>query len=227
MNKTIITLTGPSASGKSFLEQRLVAAGQKTFKRIVSTTTRAPRAGELDGREYHFVTPEQFKEIDASGELVESNQYGSNFYGATKTEFERAFADDGIAVIVVDPNGLRQIRDFAQGAGWKVVTVFVNASAKLKFERLVERFSQDFMASKDPAAAKAAFAARLETIYTIESTWGSEGPYHYDIFISGFCSANTEASLSEISALALEAQLGKYQPAAGYQVKPRKFSILR
>ena len=74
----------------------------------VSATTRAPREGELDGREYHFLTPEEFDRAVAAGEFIEHAEYAGNRYGTLRTELERPAR--GI-VLEIDLQGARQVRE--------------------------------------------------------------------------------------------------------------------
>ncbi|KAL8967570.1 MAG: hypothetical protein Q9183_002857 [Haloplaca sp. 2 TL-2023] len=78
-----IVISGPSGSGKSTILKRLFAAHRDTFGFSVSHTTRAPRAGEQDGREYNFSTKESFlKLVDENG-FIEHAQFGGNYYGTS------------------------------------------------------------------------------------------------------------------------------------------------
>ena len=74
----------------------------------VSATTRAPREGEVDGRDYHFLTPAQFEDRVAGGEFVEHAEYAGNRYGTLRSELERRAR--GI-VLEIDLQGARQVRE--------------------------------------------------------------------------------------------------------------------
>jgi guanylate kinase len=74
----IICLIGHSASGKSTLEKELVKDG---FEKIISYTTRPPRKGEIDGVDYHFISTEQFMEMDKQGKFQETAKYRDWLYG--------------------------------------------------------------------------------------------------------------------------------------------------
>lgn len=78
-----IVVSGPSGAGKSTLLKRLFAEYPERYGFSISHTTRGPRAGEENGREYHFVTREDFiKLVDANG-FIEHAQFGSNLYGTS------------------------------------------------------------------------------------------------------------------------------------------------
>ena len=76
-------ISGPSGAGKSTILKRLFAEFPDKFGFSVSHTTRAPRAGEEDGREYHFTTKEKFLELVEQGGFIEHAQFGGNHYGTS------------------------------------------------------------------------------------------------------------------------------------------------
>ena len=78
-----IVISGPSGAGKSTILKRLFAEFPDKFGFSVSHTTRAPRAGEEDGREYHFTTKEKFLELVEQGGFIEHAQFGGNHYGTS------------------------------------------------------------------------------------------------------------------------------------------------
>ena len=77
----LVVFSGPSGSGKgTVLAQYFAAHPEAAFS--VSATTRAPRPGEVDGVNYHFVSRERFEEMISQGEVLEYTQYGGNYYGS-------------------------------------------------------------------------------------------------------------------------------------------------
>ncbi|PTN36088.1 guanylate kinase [Desulfonatronum sp. SC1] len=112
----LLVISAPSGTGKSTLINRL----RVEFPRLafsVSYTTRAPRAGELNGREYHFVDSETFNGLRDSGKLAEWAEVHGNFYGTSRPAVQ-AMLDQGRDVLFdIDVQGSRQLRQaFAQGA---------------------------------------------------------------------------------------------------------------
>lgn len=79
-NGLLLILSGPSGAGKGTVVKSLLA-GQSDIRLSVSATTRSPRPGEADGREYFFLTKDKFKDMDAEGKMLESAQYCGNCYG--------------------------------------------------------------------------------------------------------------------------------------------------
>lgn len=91
----LIILTGPTASGKTEIRERMIAK-HNGLQSLVTTTSRAMRADpkdgrrpEIDGVDYHFVSPERFLEMVENGEFVEHVLYPGGLYGTTKRELER------------------------------------------------------------------------------------------------------------------------------------------
>ncbi len=100
-------ITGPSGVGKGTLIQTLLDRCPG-LELSVSATTRAPRQGEADGREYHFLSPAEFEERVDRGEFVEHAVYAGHRYGTLQSELERP--SRGI-VLEIDLQGARQVRE--------------------------------------------------------------------------------------------------------------------
>jgi len=106
----VFVITGPSGVGKGSLitglRQRI-----PELKLSVSATTRNPRPGEADGREYHFLDPAEFARRVAAGEFLEHAAYSGNRYGTLRSEVERQVAGGHPVVLEIELQGARQIRD--------------------------------------------------------------------------------------------------------------------
>lgn len=113
-------LSSPSGGGKTSIARQLLAA-RPDVGYSVSATTRPPRSGEQDGRDYHFLPRNEFERRVAAGEFVEHAAYGGNLYGTLRAEIERIFAARKHAVLDIEVEGARQIRQTVPGA----VRVFV------------------------------------------------------------------------------------------------------
>lgn len=94
-----IVISGPSGAGKSTLLKRLLAKYPDRFGFSVSHTTRAPRAGEQHGREYHFTDRDEFIQLVEDGRFVEHAQFGSNLYG-TSVKAVKDVAEQGRVCIL-------------------------------------------------------------------------------------------------------------------------------
>lgn len=112
-NGMVLILSGPSGSGKSTLYKR---AFTRTggFEFSVSCTTRAPRAGEQDGIDYHFTTREHFEELLRDDAFAEYAEVHGNFYGTLKSELTGRL-DRGIDVLLdIDVQGAMQLRKLCE-----------------------------------------------------------------------------------------------------------------
>lgn len=135
-NKILICIVGGSGSGKSTLEDDIII--HDGFTKAISTTTRDKRDGEHNGREYHFVDVPTFKELEKNNELLESIEFAGNFYGLTRTEFNKS--DDHL-VFVVEPNGLKQIINYIKTYNLDItpIIIFMDISEKERFKNMVKR----------------------------------------------------------------------------------------
>lgn len=105
----LTVVSGPSGVGKSSVIAALRELAPELFF-SVSVTTRAPRAGEIDGVHYHFVDPETFDKMVAAGDLLEHAQFAGNCYGTPREPVERAIASGRHAVLEIELQGARQVR---------------------------------------------------------------------------------------------------------------------
>lgn len=118
----LIILSSPSGAGKTTLARRLLAS-DPSVRFSVSATTRPPRPGEVDGREYHFVSRPEFMEMVARGELLEHAEVFGNLYGSPRAPIERAMAEGRDTLFDIDWQGGQQIRNSALGK--EVVSIFI------------------------------------------------------------------------------------------------------
>ncbi len=106
----LVVMSGPSGSGKTTIKERL--RRHPDVEVAVTVTTRPPRAGEVDGRDYHFVGREEFLRLKAEGRFAETNDvFGTgHLYGSLRDELERALAQERTYLIEVDVTGARNLR---------------------------------------------------------------------------------------------------------------------
>lgn len=116
-----LVLVGPSGAGKTTIASRLVRLRPQEFVLSVSATTRVPRAGEKDGREYHFISSPRFEAMIADGELVEWARVHGRYYGTPMRNLTADATGGRTPVLDVDVNGARQISERVPDA----VLVFV------------------------------------------------------------------------------------------------------
>jgi guanylate kinase len=105
----VFVITGPSGVGKGTLIRGLLDR-VPGVELAVSATTRAPRPGEVDGVDYHFLTSEQFDRLVEQGGFVEHATYSGNRYGTLRSELEGRLARGVDVVLEIELQGARQIR---------------------------------------------------------------------------------------------------------------------
>ncbi|KAM9253713.1 guanylate kinase [Dugong dugon] len=105
-----VVLSGPSGAGKSTLLKKLLQEYGSVFGFSVSHTTRDPRPGEENGRDYHFVTREAMQRDIAAGDFIEHAEFSGNLYGTSKAAVRAVQAMNRICVLDVDLQGVRNIK---------------------------------------------------------------------------------------------------------------------
>jgi guanylate kinase len=105
----VFVITGPSGVGKGTLIRELLQR-VPDLDLSVSATTRAPREGEEDGRDYHFLTPEQFEERVEEKDFLEFATYSGNRYGTLRSEVERCLEHGRSVVLEIEVQGAQQVR---------------------------------------------------------------------------------------------------------------------
>ncbi|GAA4618358.1 guanylate kinase [Saccharopolyspora hordei] len=105
----LTVVSGPSGVGKSSVLSEVRKRAPEIYF-SVSATTRAPRAGEVDGVHYHFVDTAEFERMIADGEMLEHARYAGNLYGTPRKPVEEALAAGRPAVLEIELQGARQVR---------------------------------------------------------------------------------------------------------------------
>lgn len=136
----LIILSSPSGAGKSTLARRLRDRDPSlTFS--VSATTRAARPGEVDGRDYHFLTEEAFKRQVAAGEMLEHAHVFGHFYGSPKAPVQAAIEAGRDVLFDIDWQGAQQIRNSALGA--HTLSIFLLPPSIRELHRRLRERGQD------------------------------------------------------------------------------------
>jgi guanylate kinase len=105
----VFVITGPSGVGKGTLIRGLMQRHPE-LELSVSATTRAPRPGERDGVDYHFLTREEFDRRVAAGEFVEHADYAGRSYGTLRSELDQRLREGKPVVLEIEVQGARQVR---------------------------------------------------------------------------------------------------------------------
>ncbi|XP_008302877.1 guanylate kinase isoform X2 [Stegastes partitus] len=105
-----VVLSGPSGAGKSTLLKKLMKEYDSVFGFSVSHTTRNPRPGEENGRDYHYVTREEMQAGIDNGEFIENAEFSGNMYGTSKAAVQAVQAKNLICILDIDMQGVRNIK---------------------------------------------------------------------------------------------------------------------
>ena len=105
----VLIVSGSAGSGKSTVLTPFKSGEIEPFTFSVSATTRQPRPGEVDGRDYLFVTKERFEEMIEQGELIEHTVFNGNYYGTPKAPLEKQMEDGKVVILEIEVDGAEQI----------------------------------------------------------------------------------------------------------------------
>ena len=136
----LLILSSPSGAGKSTLSRRLMD-WDRSLRFSVSATTRKPRPGEQDGREYYFRSRDEFEAMVRNGQMLEHAEVFGNFYGSPRGPVEAAMAEGRDTLFDIDWQGGQQIRNSALGRD--VVSVFVLPPSIAELESRLRGRAQD------------------------------------------------------------------------------------
>ena len=134
-----IILSSPSGGGKTTIAYKLLAM-RADVGYSVSCTTRPPRPGEIDGRDYHFLSLEKFKRGKAEREFAESAEVHGHLYGTLRAEVERVLSSGRHVIMDIDVQGAKQ---FARAFPDSVLVFILPPSAEVLVERLKARGTED------------------------------------------------------------------------------------
>jgi guanylate kinase len=171
----LFVITAPSGAGKTSLIDALVRA-DPSLKLSVSYTTRAPRPGEKDGVDYHFVDEPAFLGMQQRGEFLESAEVHGYRYGTSKEVITEALARGEDLILEIDWQGARQVRGIYPGC----VGIFILPPSIEELERRMRSRGQD----ADPVIRRRLDNARGEMEHA--------GEFHYAIINKDFDTARQE-----------------------------------
>jgi guanylate kinase len=134
----VVIISAPSGSGKSTLVKRLMES-DPLLDFSTSVTTRPPRAGEIDGESYRFLTEEEFLNLRDRGELLEWAEVFGNYYGTARSVLEKARQRGHDLILDIDVQGAGQLREKLPGA----VTVFILPPSRKELEARLRNRSSD------------------------------------------------------------------------------------
>ena len=125
----LIVISGASGVGKGTVVKAMMAQRENLYF-SVSATTRPPRPGEVDGKDYYFVTREEFEKMIARGEMLEYDEHAQNYYGTPKAQVEEK-RSRGHVLLDIEPNGAKNVKKNYPEA----VLIFVMPPSLAELER--------------------------------------------------------------------------------------------
>lgn len=135
---SLVVMSAPSGAGKSSLVRRLVAA-LPDIVFSVSATTRAPRPGERDGVDYHFLERERFQQLASEGQFLEHAVVHGNLYGTLRGPTERLLGEGRDVLLEIDVQGARSVK----GSGIGAELIFIMPPSRAELERRLRGRGQD------------------------------------------------------------------------------------
>ena len=106
----LIVVSGFSGSGKGTIMKELLSRYPDTYALSISATTRSPREGEVDGREYFFVSKDEFEKMIAKGELIEYAKYVENYYGTPRDYVEKKLDEGRDVILEIEIQGALNVK---------------------------------------------------------------------------------------------------------------------
>ncbi|NDJ21277.1 guanylate kinase [Nostoc sp. B(2019)] len=134
----LIVLTGPSGVGKGTLMRSLLQRHPELYY-SVSVTTRSPRPGEIDGKNYYFISRSKFEQLIAQGEFLEWAEFAGNYYGTPREAVLNQIRSGKLVVLEIELEGARQIRASFPGA----LSIFILPPSFDELEKRIRGRAQD------------------------------------------------------------------------------------
>lgn len=132
MTNFLLVLTGKTASGKDTVIAQLLKRFPE-FKKVVTNTSRSPRAGEIDGSDYNFISREEFKQKISGGDFIEYVEYAGNLYGTEESQLE---ADQPL-IWRIDPSRAGKVREVIKMRD--ILVIYLTVDDETVLQRLAGR----------------------------------------------------------------------------------------
>ena len=157
----LIVMSGPSGVGKGTIREKLMLDKSLNLFYSVSMTTRNMRPGEVNGREYYFVSKEEFKKQVAAGNLLEWNEFVGNCYGTPKDKVEKMREEGKNVLLEIEVNGTAQVLKKVEDA----ISIFILPPSLEELENRIRGRSTETEDVIQRRLAKATKELELQTQY--------------------------------------------------------------
>lgn len=131
----LFVLTGPSGAGKSSIAKALYAQPELHIQKFITCTTRSPRPGEVNGKDYWFLTQEDFEKRIAEQDFFEWAQVYGHYYGSSTQEMERVIQGTHPVLVVLDVQGAKTVKKLYP----ETTVIFLDAPKDSLIHRLEDR----------------------------------------------------------------------------------------
>jgi guanylate kinase len=140
LKSPLITISSPSGGGKSTVTQKILRSSRR-FARSISATTRAPRVNEVEGKDYHFLSLQEFQDKIAKDEFLEWEEvYPDILYGTLNSEIENLAKQGKVPILAIDVHGALELK---KRLGSRLLTIFLDVpSIEVLRERLKYRATE-------------------------------------------------------------------------------------
>ncbi len=188
-NEKIFVYTGPDGSGRKTLGK--MAASAFDMETVLSYTTRSPRHYEKDGEDYHFVTEETFKQLQAQQEFIESVEIDGIHYGIREQDIVEAFQNHDLIYLTLNPEGAEKLKSM-YGDG--VVRIFVYADRDTVIQRQRDRQDSDEVIQRHMAYYDETMRYKTKCEHAFENFDSPQVAYQVSELIESYLDRNLTAT---------------------------------
>lgn len=224
----LITLTSPSAAGKSYLFNYIRDVAKLPC--LISTTTRAARVGEKEGVDYFFIDEAESKRLETEDQLAELAIYNGVRYGVTKQEFHSKLSQ-GMAFLICEPSGIDHYVKPAKDVGAIHYKTYIHTDPQVRLQRFRERAEQDMQRAANAADVSKIMKEfktslnRLSTMLTEEMRWGDMHQWDRVLFGDVSPADNLAIILKDVKKIQDDAaEVDAYHQRQAVQAMTRRFS---
>lgn len=179
IKKTILTITGPTGSGKTELLR--ILCENYPIAKMVTTTTREPRPGEVSGVDYNFVSERWFQGMVDSGGFIEHTTFEGNYYGTSANECQRILDSGKTPAVILDPNGVVSFRRYGDSQVFDVCSTYIEAAPHTLMTRYLGRLVGETLTEERVKY----HARRMSSLLNEYDTWKSDALYDFIVYNGG------------------------------------------